>query len=64
MKIKHKYPPNYKEIIEHFPAVKNKLGIIFTYGDILYVPSGLSIPADLMAHEETHKQQQKKLGKK
>lgn len=61
MKIVNKYPPNYDEIIQHFP-VKNKRGIIFTYGDKLYVPAMGTIPHipdHLMAHEKTHSKQQK-----
>ena len=64
MRIKHKYPPNYSKIIENFPAVAKRQNIVFTYGDILYVPNGGSISDDLMIHEETHKRQQKEIGKK
>jgi len=63
MKIKHKRPPNYDEIIKHFPAVADMSGVIFTYGDTLYVPSGNDIPDHLMKHEETHQRQQEELGK-
>lgn len=62
MKIKHKYPPNYQEIIEHFPTVENMTGVIFTYGNKLYVPGGENIPDDLMKHEETHQRQQMEMG--
>jgi len=63
MKIEHKRPPNYLEIIKHFPTVANKQGVIFTYGDILYAPNVHSISHDLMKHEETHQRQQEKMGK-
>jgi len=62
MKIKHKRPPNYDKIIEHFPAVADMPGVIFTYEDILYVPSGNNIPDHLMKHEETHQRQQTEMG--
>lgn len=64
MKIKHKQPPNYDEIVKHFPVVANMSGVIFTYGDILYVPSGNDIPDHLMIHEETHQRQQADIGVK
>lgn len=62
MKIKHKLPPNYDKIIEHIPAVEGMKGVVFTYGDVLYVPNGQDIPSDLMKHEETHVVQQMDIG--
>lgn len=35
---------------------------VFTYGDILYNPTGGEISDDLMAHEETHAKQQSVYG--
>lgn len=64
MKIKYKYPPNYKEIVERFPAVKRMPGVVVTYENVLYVPSGSNIPPDLMVHEETHMKQQNDMGVK
>jgi len=64
MKIKHKTPPNYEEIIKYFPWVAKRENVIFTYDGILYVPSGNKISLDLMAHEETHVKQQKEMGVK
>jgi len=64
MNVKNKYPPNYKEIIKHFPVVEKRRGVIFTYGNTLYAPGAGKISDDLMIHEETHKLQQRKIGKK
>lgn len=58
MKIVNANPPNYEQICKAIPAVRLNRGIIFTYGAILYVPSGVEIPDHLMAHEETHTVQQ------
>jgi len=63
MKIEHKNPPNYSEIIKHFPIVVKKPGVIFTYGDTIYSPSVDKISKDLIVHEETHQIQQEKIGK-
>jgi len=62
MRIKHNLPPNYSEIVKHFPAVVRMSGVVFTYGDTLFVPSGNTIPDHLMKHEETHQRQQAELG--
>lgn len=61
MKIVNQLPPNIDAIrrrfqLDGFPTV------VFTYGDTLYNPTGLEIPPDLMAHEETHAKQQSILG--
>lgn len=54
-KIINTYPPNIEEIRKNFTL---KRGIIFTYGDKLYVPDGGEIDDALMKHEETHTIQQ------
>lgn len=61
--IRGQYPPNYKAIAEVF-NIENYDGIVFTYGDDLYVPGGKSVPLDrhLMIHEETHQHQQNSMG--
>lgn len=63
MKIVYTYPPNYEDIAQAFNITNNK-GVIFTYGDTLYVPGGqrISIDKPLMKHEETHARQQKAMG--
>lgn len=62
MNIVKAYPPNYDQITAAIPAVRKNPGIIFTYGDTLYVPSGVDIPDHLMAHEMTHTLQQDAIG--
>lgn len=57
MKIVNKFPPNYDTICQRF-NIRGRQGVVFTYGDTLYVPSGGNVPPDLMAHEETHFYQQ------
>ncbi len=61
MRIINSFPPNYEQICKYFP-VRNKQGVIFTYKNVLYVPSGAQIPEHLMKHEETHALQQKEMG--
>lgn len=52
MKVKHEFPPNYEELKQRFD-IEGK-PVVFTYGNILYVPMGGEIPDHLMKHEETH----------
>lgn len=33
-------------------------GVIYTYGDVIYNPSNISIPEHLIVHESTHCEQQ------
>jgi len=55
MNIVKDYPPNINEIKKKFELREN---VVFTYGDILYNPSGAEIPPELERHEETHARQQ------
>lgn len=55
------YPPNYKAIAKTF-GIKNSGGIVFTYGNKLFVPSGQKPDTQLMRHEETHERQQTAMG--
>ena len=59
MQIKQELPPNYEAIKKVLKITKNT---IYCYGDIVYNPSGLPIPDDLMAHEEVHSKQQGEYG--
>lgn len=59
--INGEYPPNYKDILKAFD-IKDHDGIVFTYGHKLYVPGSQKIDHQLMRHEETHEQQQIKMG--
>lgn len=63
MQIVYDYPPNYKAIAKVFD-IKDKPGIVFTYGFELYVPGGKGVEVDrhLMIHEETHARQQTAMG--
>jgi len=56
LKVKTKYPPNFDRIKERFGPLPHS--VVFTYGDILYVPSGNRIPKDLKVHEKVHTEQQ------
>src|ERR1700694_32922 len=49
------YPPIYKEIAAKFLLGP---GTIFTWGSIIYNPSGKHVTKDLIAHEEVHMVQQ------
>lgn len=51
--IKHERPPNYDQIVEAFPFVKEKI-VLFAYGEHVYNPSGTEIPRPLLAHEYRH----------
>lgn len=55
------YPPNFSLIREAFPRSINP-GVIFSYGDTIYVPSGNKVPPDLIAHEEVHGKRQVNMG--
>lgn len=60
MEVRNEFPPNISDLVEKFPIGAFKP--VFTYGDVLYNPTGGEISADLMRHEETHREQQKQLG--
>jgi hypothetical protein len=51
-------PPNWKAIIEVFPLVEYRRGVMFCYGNKIYNPDGIHIPPWLLAHEATHSLQQ------
>lgn len=56
-------PPNYKDIVKAFGfTVKDKPGIVFTYGHKLFIPIGLPPDKHLLKHEETHALQQTAMG--
>jgi len=56
-KIVRDYPPNYDRICRAF-GVAGKRGIVFSWGDRLYVPDGDIVPAQLAAHEAVHGERQ------
>jgi hypothetical protein len=53
MEIKAAFPPNIDQIDEVF-KVKDKTGIIYAYGSVIYNPSNIFIPEFLIAHESVH----------
>ena len=53
MRIAEDYPPNFDEIAARFPEAKRK-GVIFSFGDTIYNPSGIFISRALFAHETMH----------
>ncbi len=61
MQIEHARPPNFEEIARVFPAA-HEVGVIFTYGDILFNPSGRPLSNALLRHEEVHAHQQALVG--
>ena len=61
MKVSNELPPNYKDIIKVLPEVEGNKRVVFTYGDTIYNPGGGNIPDHLMAHEEVHVKQQRKI---
>lgn len=54
-------PPNYAAIKARFPDCERK-GVLFTYGETLYNPSGVSIPRELIVHEAVHSLRQREPG--
>lgn len=57
VKVVHAYPPNFAAIKAVFPKAASP-GVLFTYGDTVYNPSGIKIPPQLIAHERVHIAQQ------
>jgi len=55
------YPPNIKQIAAVFPECRRR-GVIFTYGDTIYAPHGVKVPAALVAHEKAHSERQAEIG--
>lgn len=65
MKIVQELPPNYEEISKKFGFANIPAGTfnpIFAYGDIIYNPTGTSIPEDIIIHEQVHQGQQANVG--
>ena len=57
MRILEEYPPIIERIRETFELKGRE---IFTWGDIIYNPSGVYISDELFAHESIHEEQQGK----
>ena len=56
MKVLEEKPPIYDAIIAN--GMHPHEGVIYTYGDTIYNPSGLVLPEHLIQHELTHVGQQ------
>lgn len=61
MQIVQSYPPMINEIDAKF-HVKRKYGIIYSWADTIFNPSGGAIRPELIAHEEAHGERQRKSG--
>lgn len=55
-------PPNFDKIKAVFPLVEELPGVIYAYGDKIFVPSGKEIPPEILAHERIHCERQIKMG--
>lgn len=60
-KIIKDYPPLFSAIADALPGARSK-GVIFSWGDEIYNPSGAEIPPQLLAHEAVHGIRQKAEG--
>ena len=60
MKILNEQPPILDKILK--AGMKPKETTVVTYKGILYNPSGVDIPPDIMVHEEVHARQQEEDG--
>jgi len=58
-KIENKYPPNYSQIRQWLNPTREA---VFAYDDVIYNPSGKTIPEDTEYHETIHFRQQKNFG--
>lgn len=53
MNVVNSTPPNFAEILAVFPNASDP-GVIFTYGDTIFNPSGTELSSALRAHEGVH----------
>lgn len=63
MKIIPERPPFYERVVARFPEIALTKNAVFTYGDVLYNPSGNNPPPYLIVHESVHMEQQARIGK-
>lgn len=59
-KIIKAYPPNFNALSKVFP-IKGQQGILYSWGDRIYNPSGLEIPPHLLVHEGVHGERQRSI---
>lgn len=50
-------PPMFDQICAVFPSAANK-GVIFTWGNVIFNPSGVNIGEELQMHELVHRDRQ------
>ena len=55
-------PPNFEKIAAVFPAARRP-GVVFTYGETVYVTGDAVLPVQLEVHEGVHIEQQKLIGR-
>lgn len=58
MQIIKQRPPLFEEIAAAFPIVRERKSIIYAWGDRIYNPDGIVIPAELFVHEQVHMDRQ------
>ena len=51
------YPPNYREIVKHFPAVASSR-CLFAWGEDVFNPHNMRLTPSLKAHEAIHGRRQ------
>jgi len=61
MRILQERPPNFEAVLRRFPCA-DKLGVLFAWGDVLYVPDGGDPGHELLAHELEHGRRQLAMG--
>lgn len=58
MKIAYERPPNWDDIVAAFPHVDGA-PVLFCYGETIFNPLKIAVPAFMMAHESVHAARQK-----
>jgi hypothetical protein len=61
MEIVRERPPLYLDICKVFPGAAGK-GVVFAWGDKIYLPDGGSLPSHILEHEKIHGGRQVLLG--
>lgn len=61
MKIVKAFPPNFPELKRVF-KLRGRPGIVYSYGDTIYAPSGTNLPSWIIAHEGAHGARQRAIG--
>lgn len=54
-------PPNFDKILQVFPMAVMP-GVVFAYGDKIYIPSGADIAPEILSHERVHCERQIVMG--